>query len=213
MYVTNSAISITCDLILFTIPAFVIAKLRLSLEKKLKLSLVLMPGLLVIGISAARMYLVVVGQWEADESWSYDYLLAVEVSEIGSTIVALSVPALKPLFGNAFASLDRIRMSRNTHREEPKSGSDYGTARNGSNVVELGQVYRRAKNHIFLARGTDNVAEKSRSDERGVAAAEQGAYVPERDVVREPSIGSDFSRQPIIESAAQYSVEPTDIVK
>ena len=53
----------------------------------------------VIGISSVRVYLVVVGQWNLDQSWSYDPLLAVENAEIGGTLLALCVPALKPLGG------------------------------------------------------------------------------------------------------------------
>ena len=52
----------------------------------------------VIGISIARLILVVKGQWDADESWTYDPMLAIETSEIGGTLIALSVPGLKPLF-------------------------------------------------------------------------------------------------------------------
>lgn len=41
--------------------------------------------------------LVIRGQWEANQSWSYNPMLAVEVSEIGATLIALSVPGCKPL--------------------------------------------------------------------------------------------------------------------
>lgn len=34
---------------------------------------------------------------ELDMSWSYNPLLAVEVSEIGATLISLSVPGIKPL--------------------------------------------------------------------------------------------------------------------
>ncbi|KAK5154972.1 hypothetical protein LTR04_005894, partial [Oleoguttula sp. CCFEE 6159] len=63
--------------------------LRLSLSRKIKLSFVLLPG--------------VVGQWAADGSWPYGPMLAIESAEIGGTLIALSVPALKPLFGSLFA--------------------------------------------------------------------------------------------------------------
>ena len=53
----------------------------------------------VIGISSVRVYLVVVGQWNLDQSWSYDPFLAVENAEIAGTLLALCVPAMKPLGG------------------------------------------------------------------------------------------------------------------
>lgn len=43
---------------------------------------------------------------QPDQSWSYNGLLTIEVAEIGSTLVALSVPALKPFFGKFFTFLD-----------------------------------------------------------------------------------------------------------
>jgi hypothetical protein len=64
VYVTNSAISLLCDLALFTIPAVIIKELKIDARDKLKLAGIMMPGLLVIGLSTARMYLVIVGQWE-----------------------------------------------------------------------------------------------------------------------------------------------------
>jgi hypothetical protein len=116
VYVTNSTISMCCDIILIAIPAAIIHALNVGLKDKMKLICVLMPGLLVIAISAVRMYLVIVGQWTADESWTYDPFLAVEVSEIGSTMIALSIPALKPFVGSVFAFLDRTFVSG---QEEP----------------------------------------------------------------------------------------------
>jgi hypothetical protein len=59
----------------------------------------------VIIISCVRIYLVVKGQWVADGSWYYDPMLAIENAEIGGTLIALSVPGLKPLFGSWFAHL------------------------------------------------------------------------------------------------------------
>ena len=59
----------------------------------------------VIIISCVRIYLVVKGQWVVDGSWYYDPMLAIENAEIGGTLIALSVPGLKPLFGSWFVHL------------------------------------------------------------------------------------------------------------
>ncbi|KAB8346000.1 hypothetical protein FH972_023053 [Carpinus fangiana] len=99
VYATNSAVSLVSDLALFSIPVAIIASLkRLSDSKKVKLGAVLMPGVAVIAISIARLVLVIQGQWQPDESWYYGPLLAIESAEIGSTLIALSAPALHPLF-------------------------------------------------------------------------------------------------------------------
>lgn len=70
----------------------------------------------VIVISAVRVWLVVVGQWAADGSWAYNPMLCVENAEISSTLIALSVPALKPLFGNLFSRLTEYTSSH-THSQ------------------------------------------------------------------------------------------------
>ena len=46
VYVVNSAISLVCDLIMFSIPSMIINSLMLNLKKKILLALVLFPGVL-----------------------------------------------------------------------------------------------------------------------------------------------------------------------
>ena len=48
VYSVNSSVSLICDLILFTIPAIIISKLQVSPKRRLVLSLILLPGVLVI---------------------------------------------------------------------------------------------------------------------------------------------------------------------
>lgn len=80
-------------------------------------------------ISVIRLYLVVEGQWLTDGSWFYDPMLAIENAEIGGTLIALSIPGLKPLLGNCFTKIDRsfksgeIIPSRATPRPRSKSNS------------------------------------------------------------------------------------------
>lgn len=73
----------------------------------------MLTGTSVLMISAARIFLVCLGQWSSDNTWYYDPQLAVEMSEIGATLIALSVPALKPLFG--VYVLTRIRSNPSDH--------------------------------------------------------------------------------------------------
>jgi len=46
VYVVNSGLSLVCDVILFTIPIFMIKSLNISTRKRMKLSFVLLPGVL-----------------------------------------------------------------------------------------------------------------------------------------------------------------------
>jgi hypothetical protein len=70
----------------------------------------------VIVISAVRVWLVAAGQWAEDGSWVYNPMLCVENAEIAATLVALSVPALKPVFGNVFAHLAEYTTSHTRSR-------------------------------------------------------------------------------------------------
>jgi hypothetical protein len=60
---------------------------------------------------------------QPDQSWSYNGLLTIEVAEIGSTLVALSVPALKPFFGKFFVFLDTTFITNASSRTGSKRDS------------------------------------------------------------------------------------------
>jgi hypothetical protein len=67
-------------------------------------------------ISAVRVWLVAIGQWASDGSWAYNPMLCIENAEIAGTLIALSVPALKPVFGNFFAHLTEYTSSHTRSR-------------------------------------------------------------------------------------------------
>ncbi|OQE44747.1 hypothetical protein PENCOP_c002G00885 [Penicillium coprophilum] len=116
VYSVNSGLSLACDVLMFAIPAALIKGLHVSLQKKIKLSIVMFPGVFVIVISAVRVWLVAIGQWDSDGSWAYNPMMCVENAEIAATLVALSVPALKPVFGNLFAHLTEYTSSHTRTR-------------------------------------------------------------------------------------------------
>ncbi|KAJ5152126.1 hypothetical protein N7492_010421 [Penicillium capsulatum] len=120
VYSVNSGVSLACDVMMFIIPAILIKQLHVSMKKKIKLSLVMFPGVFVIVISAVRVYLVVVGQWDSDGSWAYNPMLCIENAEIAGTLIALSVPALKPVFGSIFNSLTEYTSSHTRSRSAGK---------------------------------------------------------------------------------------------
>ncbi|KAJ5279709.1 hypothetical protein N7478_005081 [Penicillium angulare] len=116
VYSVNSGLSLACDVMMFIIPAILIKQLHVSLKNKIKLSMVMFPGVFVIIISSVRVWLVVKGQWAADGSWAYNPMLCVENAEIAGTLIALSVPALKPVFGNIFSHLTEYTSSHTRSR-------------------------------------------------------------------------------------------------
>lgn len=77
----------------------------------------------VINISAARLVLVIKGQWDLDESWTYDPMLAVETAEIGATLIALSVPGLKPIVDRLLGRDSGIQSSSSPYRRTGSSPS------------------------------------------------------------------------------------------
>ncbi|KAL7918541.1 hypothetical protein ACQKWADRAFT_316407 [Trichoderma austrokoningii] len=115
VYSVNSSVSLLCDLLLFGIPIAMLRTLEMSRKRKIQLAGILLPGVAVIAISIARLVLVILGQWETDESWSYDPMLGVEASEIGATLIALSVPGAKPLFDKIIFKKDDSQTSGASH--------------------------------------------------------------------------------------------------
>ncbi|CAG8196066.1 unnamed protein product [Penicillium salamii] len=126
VYSVNSGISLACDVMMFILPAMLIKQLHVSMNKKIKLSIVMFPGVFVIVISAVRVWLVARGQWEPDGSWAYNPMLCVENAEIAATLVALSVPALKPVFGSLFAHLTEYTSSHTRSRSTKLRSHGFG---------------------------------------------------------------------------------------
>lgn len=96
----------------------------------------------VVAISITRLVLVILGQWQSDMSWSYNPMLGVETSEIGATLIALSIPGAKGLYDYLF------------HREKPVThvGSNYQNksgASNGHRGTILSTL-RRNNHHAAL---------------------------------------------------------------
>ncbi|CAL5868359.1 uncharacterized protein PFLUO_LOCUS2584 [Penicillium psychrofluorescens] len=134
VYSVNSGVSLASDILMFIIPVILIKQLHMSREKKIKLSFVMFPGVLVIAISAIRILLVVIGQWTSDGSWVYCPMLCIENAEIAGTLIALSVPALKPMFTNVSSRLTeytsgntRSRSTRLKDRSIPMSAVGFNT--------------------------------------------------------------------------------------
>ncbi|OAQ62444.1 hypothetical protein VFPPC_06931 [Pochonia chlamydosporia 170] len=99
IYSIISSISLVCDLLLFGIPAAMLKALELPGKQKLQLACTLLPGVLVIGISAGRIVLVFQYGFQYYTGFQFAFLklLCIEVAEISATIIALSVPGVKPM--------------------------------------------------------------------------------------------------------------------
>ncbi|KAL5614887.1 hypothetical protein BROUX41_004966 [Berkeleyomyces rouxiae] len=124
VYSVNSATSLLCDFLIFGIPVAMLRTLDMTRKRKIQLTCILLPGVLVIGISITRLVFVIKGQWEADMSWSYNPMLGIEVSEIGATLIALSVPGIKPVFDLLYrrlTSASKVSYASARSRFQPNS--------------------------------------------------------------------------------------------
>ncbi|RDA84112.1 hypothetical protein CP532_1485 [Ophiocordyceps camponoti-leonardi (nom. inval.)] len=96
----TATISFLSDLLVFGIPLAMLHVLKsMDRKRKIQLSCIFFPGLIVVGISIARIALAIIWDWETDNDFIYAFLslLVVEVSEIGVSLVAISLPGLRPL--------------------------------------------------------------------------------------------------------------------
>ncbi|GLA15480.1 hypothetical protein AnigIFM62618_002021 [Aspergillus niger] len=142
VYVTNSALSLVCDVMMLALPSMLIYMLQVSPKRKLQLSLIMFPGVLVLVISCVRLWLVIVGQWSSDGSWAYDPMLAIETSEVGGTLIALSIPAMKSLFGSWFSHL-KAYSSRAGGTSGKPSGAQRAYGRSWETGVKLSSLGTR----------------------------------------------------------------------
>ncbi|KAF4537196.1 Integral membrane protein [Lasiodiplodia theobromae] len=138
VYLTNSIVSLVSDLILFVIPIALIAIYRGSIKNKIKLSVVLIPGILVIAISITRLDLVHRGWTDQDQSWSYGPMLAIETAEIGGTMVALSAPALKVFFGRVYHASTFHSSSKDRATGRRTNDCGYGAGVPGARARDAG---------------------------------------------------------------------------
>ncbi|KAF7519245.1 hypothetical protein PCG10_010107 [Penicillium crustosum] len=196
VYSVNSGLSLACDILMFAIPAALIKGLHVSLEKKIKLSFVMFPGILVIIISAIRVWLVARGQWDPDGSWAYNPMMCVESAEIAATLVALSVPALKPVFGNLFAHLTEYTSSHTRSRSRSTKIPSLGHSKTvGSGAVSSNRDSKRlinwskiGKDDYEMMPSEISVSRDTRAASRASDEIERGARSPGIRVTNEVTI-------------------------
>ncbi|KID82476.1 proteinrelated to integral membrane protein pth11 [Metarhizium guizhouense ARSEF 977] len=141
VFYTKEDISLASDFLLFGIPAVMLKGLQLARKQKLQLACILLPGILVIGLSASRVVLVIYYGWESDRKIEFQFsflkLLCVEVAEVSATIIAVSVPGVKPLVDKYILRKDK----------ETESGS---WKSNGSSISSSDDVTKPRQAHVDI---------------------------------------------------------------
>ncbi|UNI17962.1 hypothetical protein JDV02_004265 [Purpureocillium takamizusanense] len=183
VYSVNSSVSLLCDLLLFGIPLAMLRILEMPRKRKVQLGCILLPGIAVIAISITRLVLVILGQWQTDMSWSYNPMLGVETSEIGATLIALSVPGVKPLFDRFILRKDggHSHSGGSQYQMHGSTGGGGGGKRSRGGTA-LSTLRLRSQHSMLASRenagayGTE-VTAGGRGDGRGRGANHDGASV------------------------------------
>ncbi|KAF5712594.1 integral membrane protein pth11 [Fusarium globosum] len=163
VYSVNSSVSLVCDLLLFGIPVVMLRVLEMPRKRKIQLGCILLPGISVIGISITRLVFVIEGQWNADMSWAYNPMLAIEVSEIGATLIALSVPGVKPLF-------DKFILRRDITQGESTGKSRYAQQHSSKGGTALRSLHFRPEHDVLTSRDTSAEGIKTYRSTKNVSA-------------------------------------------
>ncbi|PYI01455.1 hypothetical protein BO78DRAFT_464639 [Aspergillus sclerotiicarbonarius CBS 121057] len=167
VYVANSVLSLVCDVMMLTLPSMLIYVLQVSQKRKLQLSMIMFPGVLVLIISCVRMYLVIIGQWSSDGSWAYDPMLAIETSEVGGTLIALSIPAMKSLFGSWFSHLKAYSSRAGGTSGKPSGAAHRTYGRSWETGVKLSSLGNRTVDDAYkvnIGAGEDPITHMPTSD-------------------------------------------------
>ncbi|KAJ5612068.1 hypothetical protein N7510_005262 [Penicillium lagena] len=129
VFLSTSVLTIICDSLILILPTKIVLGLQVNLIRKLVLWFVICFGVLAIVTSILRMVSMIVAiQHPEDITWFFSVVVAWSSAEISAFIIALSLPALKGLFG--------FLRSR---------GNSSSGQSSGSQPISLGSVPRTAK--------------------------------------------------------------------
>ncbi|KAJ5363528.1 uncharacterized protein N7496_009241 [Penicillium cataractarum] len=100
VFLATSVMTIICDSLILVLPIKIVWKLQVSLGRKITLLLIFCFGIFAIVTSILRMVAMVVAlDHPSDITWYFSVVMAWSTSEIAAMIIALSLPALRGLFG------------------------------------------------------------------------------------------------------------------
>ncbi|KAL2807761.1 hypothetical protein BJX63DRAFT_436752 [Aspergillus granulosus] len=161
--IVTATMTIVCDSIVLLLPVNIIWTLKAKLARKIALAIVLCFGVFAVITSVCRLLamLPVVNKPE-DATWYFSVVLAWSSAEISAAIVALSLPALKALFGSALkdkssSSNSHSNSNSNGHLRSQKVSSEVPMNRIAS---KAGRVYGDVKSYSHSVRGGRSPSEE-----------------------------------------------------
>ncbi|KAL4887260.1 hypothetical protein BJY04DRAFT_212304 [Aspergillus karnatakaensis] len=151
--IVTATMTIVCDSIVLLLPVNIIWSLKAKVARKVALGVVLCFGVFAVVASICRLIAMLpVVNDPLDATWHFSVVLAWSSGEISAAIIALSLPALKALFGSALKDKSSSNNSNSNSRSKSKS--------NGASDVPLepvqrvrGRVYGDVKGYSNSIRG------------------------------------------------------------
>ncbi|KAL4986733.1 hypothetical protein BDW68DRAFT_162676 [Aspergillus falconensis] len=120
VFISTGALTIVCDSLILLLPVQIVMGLQAKTARKLALLGILCFGVFAVVTSILRMVSMIVSvQHEADATWYFSPVVAWTCAEISAAIIALSLPALRAIFG----FLKEHRSTRDQSNSYPRSGS------------------------------------------------------------------------------------------
>ncbi|KAL2821327.1 hypothetical protein BDW59DRAFT_164210 [Aspergillus cavernicola] len=138
VFVSTGALTIACDSLILLLPVKIVLNLQVKLARKLALLAILCFGIFAVITSVLRMVSMIVSvQHPADATWYFSPVIAWTCAEISAAIIALSLPALRAIFG----------FLKEKHSTRDQSNS------HGSTGIGLNSVQRSGKVRVFQGSG------------------------------------------------------------
>ncbi|KAL4796253.1 hypothetical protein BDV19DRAFT_361281 [Aspergillus venezuelensis] len=120
-FVSTGALTIVCDSLVLLLPVKIVLSLQATVARKVALLGVLCFGVFAIVTSILRMVSMIVSVQNAkDATWFFSPVIAWTCAEVSAAIIALSLPALRAIFG----FLKEQRSARDASASYPTSNSN-----------------------------------------------------------------------------------------
>ncbi|KAJ5358369.1 uncharacterized protein N7496_010782 [Penicillium cataractarum] len=144
VFVSTGALTIACDSLILILPLKIVLSLQTKLARKLALLGILCFGIFAVVTSILRMISMIVSiEHEDDITWYFSPVIAWTCAEISAGIIALSLPALRSIFG---------------FLKEKRSTKDQSYS-NGSRGIGLDSVSRKRQRIFHGPNGYENTTE------------------------------------------------------
>ncbi|KAJ5784440.1 uncharacterized protein N7503_009652 [Penicillium pulvis] len=123
VFLSTSIMTIICDSLILVLPVNIVLKLQVNFARKATLLFVFCFGVFAIVTSVLRMVSMIVAlDHPSDVTWYFSVVMTWSTSEIAAIIIALSLPALRGLFGI-------LRMkNRSTDQSKSNGTGSFGLA-------------------------------------------------------------------------------------